>query len=454
MQNNIDITTYKNLFFIGIGGIGMSALARYFSEHGKNVAGYDKVTTTITNNLQELGITIYFEDIISKIPKAFLEKEKTLIVYTPAIPKNHTTYNYFKDNGFTILKRAEVLGLITKNTYCFAVAGTHGKTTTSTILGHVLKETGVNATSFLGGISENYKSNLILGNNKISVVEADEYDRSFLQLSPNTACITSMDADHLDIYGASEALEKSFKDFANLVSDKLFVRYGLTLNGITFGLEAAADYQAKNIRIENGMSVFDVQTPKATISDIKIQLVGKHNILNALAALAMANSYKVPLTEIKKALFSFKGIKRRFNIKINTKKLVLIDDYAHHPTEINAVYETVKTLYPNKNKTVVFQPHLYSRTRDFAEDFAKELAQFDTVLLLDIYPARELPIKGVTSLWLAEKIKKYSKNVQCVPFDATSIKNNINKENVVIAMLGAGDIGKMVEKVCKTLTTL
>jgi len=454
MNSKLDIAAYESLYFIGIGGIGMSALARYFSVNGKKVAGYDKVASKITESLEKLGIEIHFEDEEKKIPKAFLEKEKSLIIYTPAIPKENKEYNYFKENGFVILKRAEVLGLITKNTTCFAVAGTHGKTTTSTILGHILKEAGVNATSFLGGIAENYKSNLILGGDKISVVEADEYDRSFLQLSPDIACITSMDADHLDIYGKAEELEKSFKEFAEIVTGKIFVRYGLKIKGITYGIEAGAEYQAKNIRIEKGMSIFDVKTPAEKIENIKIQMPGEHNILNVLAATAMANSFGVSLENIKKGLLSFKGIERRFNIKIKTEELVLIDDYAHHPTEIKAVYETVKKMYPNKRKIVVFQPHLYSRTRDFIEEFAKELGQFDKVILLEIYPARELPIHGVTSVWLAEKIKKENEEVRCVEFNSASIVKEIQASNVVVAMLGAGDIGKIVDEVCETLTEL
>ena len=442
---------WKNIFFIGIGGIGMSALARYFALNGKKVAGYDKVKTKLTNNLSEAGIEIHFNDEVDSIPQEFLNKERTLIVYTPAIPNNHKEFNYFKSHGFTILKRAEVLGLITKETFCFAVAGTHGKTTTSTILGHLLKEANVDATSFLGGIATNYTSNLILGNNKISVVEADEYDRSFLQLSPNIACITSTDADHLDIYGQADELVKSFKDFGNIVTDKLVVKYGLDINGVTFGFVDKADYQAKNTRIENGISVFDVKTPSEEIKDIKFSLAGRHNILNALAALAMANSYGVSLEYIKKGLATFKGIERRFNSKLNSDKLTLIDDYAHHPTEINAVYDTLKDLFPIREKVVVFQPHLFSRTKDFIDDFAKSLAQFDKVVLLEIYPARELPIEGVTSSWLADKISKISNNeVAVVKKDVYEIvKRSYSENNKVIAVLGAGDIGMLVDKLTK-----
>ena len=448
MNKNTNISKYKNIFFIGIGGIGMSALARYFNQIGKNVSGYDKTKSPLTKELQNSGIDIHFEDDISNISTECLDKDQTLIIYTPAVPNNHSELQYFKNNGFTVFKRAEVLGLITKETFCFAVAGTHGKTTTSTILGHILHEAKVNATSFLGGIANNYKSNLIFGGNEVSVVEADEYDRSFLKLSPNLACITSTDADHLDIYGKAEELETSFQDFANIVSDKVFVKYGLSLNGITFGFDKNSDYQAINTRIENGVSVFDVKTPTDKIENIKIQLPGKHNIMNALAALAMANDYGVSLETIKNGLATFSGIERRFNIKINSDKFSLIDDYAHHPTEINAVYDTVKEMYPKREKLVVFQPHLYSRTRDFIDDFAKSLAQFDKVLLLDIYPARELSIEGVTSNWLASKIEKLGTEVKVIPKNEI-IKNINTDKDMVVSVLGAGNIGLEVNKLTK-----
>jgi UDP-N-acetylmuramate--alanine ligase len=447
-----DLSWASNLFFIGIGGIGMSSLARYFSINGKNVAGYDRVTTKITKDLEEVGIKIHFKDEISNIPNQFLDKENTLIVYTPAIPNTHKEFNYFKKSGFVILKRAEILGVITKETYCFAVAGTHGKTTISTILGHILIESGIDATSFLGGIATNYNSNLILGGDKITVVEADEYDRSFLKLSPNMACINSIDADHLDIYGEASELEKSFQEFTNKVSDKLIIKYGLPFHGITFGLEDKANYQAKNVRIEGGFSVFDIETSTEFIKDVKFQMFGNHNILNALAAFTMAKIYGVSAEKLKNALATFKGIERRFNIKINTDNLVLIDDYAHHPTEINAVFDTLTQMYPYKKKMVIFQPHLFTRTRDFADEFATSLAQFDTIYVLDIYPARELPIKGISSDWLVDKIKKTNKEVALINFNAKSIIEKItSQENIVVAMLGAGDIGNLIKQVCNSI---
>ena len=453
MTTNQNISDFKNIYFVGIGGIGMSALARYFAANEKNVAGYDKVASEITAALEKQNIAIHYSDSVKEIPVPFLNKKETLVIYTPAIPNNHQELQYFIKNNFNVIKRAEALGLITKETFCFAVAGTHGKTTTSTILGHILKETGVNATSFLGGIATNYNSNLILGNDKISVVEADEYDRSFLRLRPNYACITSMDADHLDIYGQAEELENSFKDFASIVKDKLFLREELPLNGITYGFSEKANYQAKNIRSVAGSYVFDVKTPSETIQDITLHLLGEHNVSNALVALAMANEYGINLQEIKKAIATFKGIERRFNIRINTTELVLIDDYAHHPTEINAVFKTIATTYSEKEKVVIFQPHLFSRTQDFADDFANSLAKFDTIYLLDIYPARELPIKGVTSKWLSDKIKEINPNVKVLEFSRKAISYKIeNLNNAVVAMLGAGDIGVMIKKVVSELT--
>ncbi|WP_117881681.1 UDP-N-acetylmuramate--L-alanine ligase [Aureibaculum luteum] len=444
----MDLKNIHNIYFIGIGGIGMSALARYFNANNFFVSGYDKTPSLVTKGLNELGISIHFEDDIKAIPKQIFDKKDTVIVYTPAIPKDHAEFNYFKDKGYTIYKRSEILGAITKNTFCFGVAGTHGKTTTSTILGHILHEAKLNATSFLGGIAVNYNSNLILGGDKISVVEADEFDRSFLQLSPNFACITSMDADHLDIYGEEAALTQSFNDFANLVSDKLFIRKGLPIEGITYGIEEGADYDAKNIKIENGTYIFDVQTPTELYKNIEINIPGRHNVLNTVVALAMADSYGVPLATIAEALKSFKGIKRRFNYKIKTDNLVLIDDYAHHPTEINAVADAVRELFPSDKILAVFQPHLFTRTRDFIDDFATSLSKFDELILLDIYPAREKPIEGVTSEWLLGKIDTQKKQISLKEEVIKKIKASDAK---IIVMIGAGDIGVLVEEVYQNL---
>lgn len=445
----MNLERIHNVYFVGIGGIGMSAIANYFKSNGKNVAGYDKVSTKISDALQHMGITIHFEDSVNFIPSEFKDNKQTIVVYTPAIQKSNLELNYFLEHNFTVLKRSEILGEITKNTFCLAVAGTHGKTTTSTILGHILKEAGVNATSFLGGISENYNSNLILGGDEISVVEADEFDRSFLKLSPNIACITSMDADHLDIYGEKAELEKSFKDFADKVSGTLIVRKGLPLSGKTFGSEEGADYDAKNIKVQEGAYIFDVKTPTETIENIKINLPGKHNVLNAVAALAMANIFGVSLQVIAKALLTFKGIERRFSYKIKRDDLVLIDDYAHHPTEINAVVDSVREMYPTKKIAGIFQPHLYSRTRDFIDDFAASLSRFDELILLDIYPARELPIEGVTSSWLLDKITIDKKQISS---KEDLVKNVLNIDSQIIVMIGAGDIGELVEVIKKELS--
>ena len=442
----MNLKTIHNVYFIGIGGIGMSALARYFKANGKNVAGYDKTETNITIGLEKLGVAVHFDDAIDSIPKEFLSQKETVIIYTPAIPKNHIEYNYLKDNNFTLLKRAEVLGKITEHTFCLAVAGTHGKTTTSSILGHIMKP--INATSFLGGIAENYNSNLILGEDKISVVEADEFDRSFLQLSPNIACITSMDADHLDIYGEHKELIKSFNDFSKKVSDTLIVAKGLPIDGLTYAIDEEADYKAFNLHIESGKYIFDVKTPNDIITNIEFYLPGKHNVMNALAALAIANEYGISLELIKEQLKTFKGVQRRFSYKINTPELVLIDDYAHHPTEIKAVENSVREMYPDEKVLAVFQPHLFSRTRDFVDDFATELSKFDELLLLDIYPARELPIEGVNSSWLLNKIN--SKNKKLITKE--NVINEVKKSSAkIIVMIGAGDIGALINDVVKEL---
>ncbi|CAL2089926.1 UDP-N-acetylmuramate--L-alanine ligase [Tenacibaculum sp. 190524A05c] len=435
-----------NVYFIGIGGIGMSALARYFSRNNKNVSGYDKTPSPITRELEEIGIAVHYDDDISMVDRNVLNEKETLIVYTPAIPKHHSELNYFRDNNFNVLKRAEVLGKITENTFCLAVAGTHGKTTTSSILGHIMQPS--NATAFLGGIAENYNSNLILGEDKISVVEADEYDRSFLQLSPDIACVTSMDADHLDIYGEHDSLLESFKEFSDKVTDKLIVAKGLDLEGLTYAIDEEADYKAFNLRVGNGTYLFDVKTPNDEIKDIEFGLPGRHNIMNALAALSMANLYGVSLIEIKRQLKTFNGVQRRFSYKIKNDDVVLIDDYAHHPTEIKVVESAVREMYPNQKVLAVFQPHLFSRTKDFVEDFAQELSKFDELILLDIYPARELPIEGVTSEWLLSKINNGNK---CL-LSKEEMKKHVEKSDAnIVLMLGAGDIGLLVKEVKEIL---
>ncbi|MGH2664930.1 UDP-N-acetylmuramate--L-alanine ligase [Flavobacterium sp.] len=445
----MNLNQIHNVYFIGIGGIGMSALARYFKAIGKNVSGYDKTPTILTNELIESGISIHFEDSIDLIPKDYFA-ENTLVIITPAVPKSHSEWNYFLERDYVVKKRAEVLGIITKDTFCFAVAGTHGKTTTSSILGHILYESGADVTSFLGGIVENYNSNLIGTGKTVTVVEADEFDRSFLHLHPNIACVTSMDADHLDIYGDDEAIKASFKEFADKVADKndLFVINGLPLEGITVGANDDSKFVAHNIRIEDGWYVFDVKTPTENIKDLRFGLPGKHNLTNALLALAMARTFGTPTESIAKALATFKGVRRRFSFQIRKPDFVYIDDYAHHPTEINAVHQAVSELYPGQKVLAVFQPHLFSRTKDFADDFAKSLSQFDEVLLLDIYPARELPMEGVTSQWLLNKIENPNKKLVQKNELISLLKAS---DAPVIVTIGAGDIGEMVSEIKNAL---
>ncbi len=445
----MNLNQIHNVYFIGIGGIGMSALARYFKNIGKQVSGYDKTPTMLTDELIESGISIHFEDNIDLIPKDYYI-ENTLVIITPAVPKNHSEWNYFLEREYQVKKRAEVLGIITKDTFCFAVAGTHGKTTTSSILGHILYESGADVTAFIGGIVENYNSNLIGSGKTVTVVEADEFDRSFLHLHPNIACITSMDADHLDIYGTSAAIEESFIEFASKVEDKnnLFITKELPIEGVTCAVNEDAVFKAFNVRIGNGSYTFDVQTPTEIIKDLQFGLPGKHNLMNALMAIAMAKLFGTPTDAIAKAIASFKGIKRRFSYQIKTDKLVYIDDYAHHPTEINAVHQAVRELYPNQKVLAIFQPHLFSRTRDFADDFAKSLSAFDEVVLLDIYPARELPMEGITSQWLMDKMTNNDKKLV--------IKNDLiptilASDATVIVTIGAGDIGELVPTIKKAI---
>ena len=446
----MDLNRIHNVYFIGIGGIGMSALARYFHANGKHVSGYDKTATELTTELQQIGIPIHFEDSVANLDMRLLNSGNTLVVYTPAVPKDHRELAYFNNSHYSVLKRSQVLGLITENTFCLAVAGTHGKTTTTSILGHLMNACEVPVTAFLGGISENYNSNLILNGTEVTVVEADEFDRSFLTLSPDLACITSMDADHLDIYGDASELAKSFQDFANKIKEngKLFVRNGLPINGITYGIEDDSDYTVQNIKIENGTYVFDVKTPKTVLENFKFNLPGRHNLSNALIALAMAVEYGCPHQQLAKALASYKGVKRRFSYHIKTDDLVYIDDYAHHPEEINAVHQAVREMYPGKSVVAIFQPHLFSRTRDFIDDFAKSLSQFDAIRLLEIYPAREVPIEGVDSQWLLDKIDNPNKKLIS---KENMVSEIINSKAQIVLTVGAGDIGEEVKHIKQAL---
>ncbi|SIR07587.1 UDP-N-acetylmuramate--L-alanine ligase [Maribacter ulvicola] len=448
----MNITQIHRVYFIGIGGIGMSALARYFAFINKAVAGYDKTESPLTKEMVRSGIDIHYSDDINSIADEYKnDTAHTLVVYTPAVSSSHTEYQYFLNNGFTIKKRSEVLGLITKDSFCLAVAGTHGKTTTSSILAHLLKETGVKMTAFLGGISEDFNSNFLLEGTAYSVVEADEFDRSFMQLTPNVACVTSMDADHLDIYGDAQELERTFIDFTKRLKPggKLFVRNGLPLEGLTYGIEDDSDYCIRNIKIEHGTYIFDLETPDLKLEGVEFNKPGRHNLLNGLVAFAMAMQAGPPPHRLAKALATFKGVQRRFSYKIKTDDFIFIDDYAHHPTEINAVFEAVSEMHPNKKVLVIFQPHLFSRTRDFADEFAKSLSQFENMLLLDIYPAREEPIAGITSKWLLGKITSSYKEI----ISKEQIISEIKKHNpAVLLTMGAGDIGLEVEKIKKEMS--
>ncbi|MEZ4874073.1 MAG: cyanophycin synthetase [Flavobacteriaceae bacterium] len=417
---------------------------------GKQVYGYDKTPSSLIQELEREGMKITFNDAVSELPSQF-SKEDTLVVYTPAIPKDSRLLNHFMDEGFEVVKRAKLLGEVTKNTLCLAVAGTHGKTTTSAILGHLLAECNMPVTAFLGGIAENYHSNFISKGTEITVVEADEFDRSFLQLQPDIACITSMDADHLDIYGDASSIEESFKAFSKLVPKKehMLFKKGLPLEGRTVAVGEPADFEAQNVRIENGAYVFDLKTPFETLTNLQFLLPGHHNLHNAVTALGMAITAGTPTPGLPKALFNFKGVERRFSYKIKTEKCVLIDDYAHHPTEIDALFQAVSEMYPNDEKLIVFQPHLFSRTRDFAEGFAKSLSKFDEIMLLEIYPARELPLPGIHSQWLLGQIPNPKKELITKEDLGEKMKNTTCK---IKLMVGAGDIGVEVEKITKILT--
>jgi len=446
----IAIKNIQNCYFIGIGGIGMSALARYMKLLGKEVAGYDKTPSTITSALLEEVIEISFEDTVDELPYWTSDTDTTLIVYTPAIPASNIILTHFFTNPYTVVKRAALLGEVTKNSLCLAVAGTHGKTTTSAILGHLLAHCNMPITAFLGGIAENYNSNFISKGTEITVVEADEFDRSFLTLSPDIACITSMDSDHLDIYDDTNSLEEAFTEFAALLKDptKLLHKKGLPLNGLTVAIEETADFEAQNVRIVDGAYVFDLKIPNDRIEHLTFHLPGHHNLYNAITALGMAIKAGSPTHCLPEALSSFKGVQRRFSYRIRNENLVLIDDYAHHPTELDALYQAVSEMYPTDKKVIVFQPHLFSRTRDFAEGFAESLSQFDEVLLLDIYPAREEPIAGVTSKWLLDLIPNQLKKL----IEKSEMASELIKSGCRIKLVaGAGDIGAEVSDITKKL---
>ena len=434
----------KKIYFIGIGGIGMSALARYFNNRQIEVFGYDKTETTLTKKLVSEGMKIHFEDDISQIPEGV-----NLVVFTPAIPNSHGELNYFLENNFPVKKRSEVLGIISRSKKTIGVAGTHGKTSTSSILTWMLKVGGVDCTAFLGGIAQNFESNFVEGKSDWVVIEADEYDRSFLQLNPDMSIILSMDPDHLDIYGDAATMQKAFFDYANKTKSNgfVFVKDGLRMpfskTGISygqFGIERGS-YRAENVRVENGYFVFDFKSWIENIDEIKITLAGKHNVENATAAIAVCQQLGIKGDDIKKALASFKGIKRRFERIFDNGEVVYIDDYAHHPSELKVAIEAAKMLFPNNTITGIFQPHLFSRTNDFVDGFAAELDELDEVILMDIYPARELPMEGVTSEIIFDKMKNPNK----VMVTKSTLMEELKDRKVeVLLTLGAGDIGTFV----------
>ncbi|HAF28370.1 MAG TPA: UDP-N-acetylmuramate--L-alanine ligase [Bacteroidales bacterium] len=456
----MNLNEVHNVYFIGIGGIGMSAIARYFNALDKNVAGYDKVSKPLTDELIQEGINIHFTDDILKIPLEFKNKENTLIIYTPAVPKKHTELNYFIDQGFEIKKRSEVLGMLSQEKRCIAVAGTHGKTTITTMISHLMRQSRIGCNAFLGGISKNYKTNYLLDKeSKYVVVEADEFDRSFLKLNPQKAIITAVDADHLDIYSDENDLKEAFKQFINQIHSggKLIIKAGLNFNIpqrkdidiYTYSLNTNSDFKAENIRIENGLYVFDFVGICGRIDNLKLGLPGLLNVENAVAAIAMASMSGVHNDEIFNALGRFKGIQRRFDYQVYQENFVYIDDYAHHPEELKASISSAKELFRIKKITGIFQPHLYTRTRDFAEEFAKSLDLLDEIILLDIYPAREEPIAGVTSKIIFDNIKNQNKTM-CTKAELMDVLKN--KKPEVLMTLGAGDIDEFVEPIKKFFT--
>ncbi len=459
----LDFKNITQVYFLGIGGIGMSALARYFNAMGMKVSGYDKTPTKLTDELIAEGIDIHFDDNIRLIPVSIKQLpyaiENILIVYTPAIPKEHSELVYFKEGEFVIKKRSEVLGMITENSNTVAVAGTHGKTTTSTLIAHILKTANLDPSAFLGGISQNYNTNLLLSssvtNNNLVVVEADEYDRSFLTLHPAIGVITSVDPDHLDIYGNEKYMQESYSLFSRQVTSKLILKKSIVdkidsgKQAITYSVnEEDADYFAQNIRIENGTYHYDVVTPISIFTDLTLGLPGLHNVENSVAATAVACEMGVSEENIREALRSFGGVKRRFDYQIKTDSLVYIDDYAHHPEELKAAINSAKEMYPNRKITGIFQPHLFSRTRDFADDFARSLDLLDECILMEIYPARELPIEGVSSKMLLDKMKLTNKSI--VQKDDLLAELG-NKKLDVLLTLGAGNIDMFVEPIKNSL---
>ena len=455
----MDVNTLKSVYFIGAGGIGMSALVRYFLSKGKKVGGYDRTPSNLTATLMEEGAQIHYEEAVENIPSDFLDAASTLIVYTAAMPEDHVLLQYFRAHGFTIYKRAQVLGMLTRSSKGLCAAGTHGKTTTSTMTAHLLHQSHVGCDAFLGGISKNYETNLLLSDNsEYVVIEADEFDRSFHWLTPYATVITSTDADHLDIYGTEEAYLESFSHYTSLIQPggALIMRHGISLNhrlqeGVrlyTYSTDKG-DFHAENIRIGGGEIFFDYVSPLGNIKDIQLGVPIAINIENGIAAMALAQIGGATNDEIKAAMASFKGIERRFDFKLKTDKVVYLSDYAHHPEEIKQSILSMRALYGDKKLTGVFQPHLYTRTRDFYQEFAQSLSLLDEVILTDIYPARELPIEGVSSQLIYDYLRTDMEKTLCRKEDVLDILTNKNIE--VLITLGAGDIENYAPQICEIL---
>ncbi len=442
----MNLDAIKQVYLIGIGGIGMSGLARYFKHLGCVVCGYDRTETELTRTLVKEGIPIVYQDDVETIDPIFHNvSEATLVIFTPAIPKDSKIKAFFEGRGHILYKRSQVLGIISESRYTIAVAGTHGKTTTSTMVAHVLKDSGYDCSAFLGGISSNYETNVLYGNNNTVVVEADEFDRSFLTLHPNIAIVTSSDADHLDIYGDKSHFLESFQLFLDKVVEggTRIIKKGLEFKGqISYSGQEAADAYASNVHVRDGEFFFDYQDAKGKIEDIHLGIPGIHNVENAVAAITVARLLDISDAAIKKALTTFKGVKRRFEYIVRRPEAIYIDDYAHHPEELRAFLTSMRKLYPAKKLNVVFQPHLFTRTRDFVDGFAEVLSMADNLLLMEIYPARELPIEGVNSSWLLEKITAPQKRIATA---AEVLDFARNEKPELLVTVGAGDIDKLVK---------
>jgi UDP-N-acetylmuramate--alanine ligase len=447
----IALQDIKRVYFIGIGGIGMSAIARFFNEKNIPVSGYDRTETELCKKLMSEGIGVHYQDSIE-----LLDKEASVIIYTPAIPSNHGELNWYKDNNYLVIKRSDMLQIISKAMTALCVAGTHGKTTTSTILAHILRHSGMGCNAFLGGISSNYDTNYWGSDTQIAVIEADEYDRSFLKLFPNKTIVTAMDADHLDIYGTEAAMQESYVQFVNLTSEALVYKHGLphrkeftVKEKYSYSLQNdAADFYATNLQMHNGTYSYDFCKQGEVIAPMQLNVGGSHNVENTIAASAIAYLQGVKPELIANAVAAYKGVKRRFEYNVRNSKCVFIDDYAHHPEELTALIKSAKALFPNRKCTVAFQPHLFSRTRDFVDGFAQSLSLADEVLLLDIYPARELPMEGVTSQIILDKISIENKNI----LSKEGLLQFVQAADLPLFITaGAGDIDTLVSPIKKIL---